>query len=73
MTPPSTHNLPQTPLDALQAVIGSLDALRNGRALYVLNAGSDTITSFAVGKDGRLNPLGSVGGVPDGANGLAAN
>lgn len=34
-----------TPLEALQAVIGSLDALRNGRALYVL-MGTFTVTGL---------------------------
>jgi len=52
VNPPSTHSpaqlQPQTPLDALQAVIGSLDALRNGRALYVL-LGTFTVTGLLLG------------------------
>lgn len=54
---------------------GPIDAAMapNGKALYVLNAGSHTITSFSVGNDGQLISLGSVGGVPGGSTGLAAN
>lgn len=44
LTPPAGHVAP-TPLEALQAVIGSLDALRNGRALYVL-MGTFTVTGL---------------------------
>ena len=54
---------------------GPIDAAisPNGRRLFVLNAGSDTISSFSVARDGTLGNPSSVGGVPDGANGLAAN
>jgi 6-phosphogluconolactonase (cycloisomerase 2 family) len=54
---------------------GPIDAAisASGRALFVLNAGSRAITSFGIGKDGRLSATGSVGGLPAGANGLAAN
>jgi hypothetical protein len=47
-TPSPSPLQPQTPLDALQAVIGSLDALRNGRALYVL-LGTFTVTGLLLG------------------------
>ena len=67
-------------LSLLQAIAatsgaGPIDAALSpsGRTLFVLNAGSDTITSYAVAHDGRLSPRGSANGVPDGANGLAAN
>jgi hypothetical protein len=48
VNPPSTSTPSQTPLEALQAVIGSLDALRNGRALYVL-LGTFTVTGLLLG------------------------
>ena len=67
-------------LSLLQGVAASSDAgpidaaiAPNGRHLFVLNAGSDTITSFSVARDGALGSPSSIGGVPDGANGLAAN
>ena len=54
---------------------GPIDAALSptGRSLFVLNSGSDTISSFTVDKDGNLTSAGSVGGLPIGANGLAAN
>ena len=45
---------------------------RNSRFLYVLNAGTHTIAAFSLGPHGSLRPLGAVGGLPAGANGLAA-
>ncbi len=54
---------------------GPIDAAiaASGKALFVLNAGSRTIASFGIGVDGSLADAGSVGGLPAGANGLAAN
>ena len=54
---------------------GPIDAAisATGRHLFVLNAGSRGIASFSIGRDGRLSEPGSVGGLPAGANGLAAN
>ncbi len=54
---------------------GPIDAAvsASGRSLFVLNAGARSITSFAIGKDGSLTGAGSIGGLPSGANGLAAN
>ena len=43
-----------------------------GRYLYNLNLGSRSITAFRVHSDGSLTPLASTGGLPAGANGLAA-
>ena len=40
------------------------------RFLYTLNAGTETISSFAVGLDGALTLLTTLTGLPDGANGL---
>ena len=67
-------------LSLLQAVAatsgaGPIDAALSprGRALFVLNAGAQTIGAYGVARDGRLTGLGNVGGVPAGANGLAAN
>lgn len=45
---------------------------RNSRFLYSLNSGNGTISAFAVGSNGSLSPLGITGGLPIGANGLAA-
>ena len=45
----------------------------DGRKLFVLNSGGNTIASYAVDSDGGLSSTGSVGGLPAGANGLAAN
>ena len=44
----------------------------NGRFLYSLNSGSNTIGAFRVHADGSLVPLPFVDGLPAGANGLAA-
>jgi DNA-binding beta-propeller fold protein YncE len=43
----------------------------DGRFLYTLNSGDHTLGIFSIGRDGGLEPLGSVSGIPDGANGLA--
>lgn len=45
---------------------------RGSRFLYVLSAGTNDISAFAIGRDGALSPLGHVGGLPAGASGLAA-
>jgi len=54
---------------------GPIDAALSatGRSLFVLNAGSHTISSFSVDKDGNLGNTKTIGGIPTGANGLAAN
>jgi 6-phosphogluconolactonase len=54
---------------------GPIDAAisADGRGLFVLNAGGNSIASFAVARDGSLSATGSVGGLPAGSNGLAAN
>jgi 6-phosphogluconolactonase len=45
----------------------------NGRYVYVLNSGSHTISGFRIAdRDGSLVPLGQMGTLPVGANGLAA-
>lgn len=43
----------------------------DNRYLYVLNSGNRTIEGFAIGTTGGLTALGSVGGLPQGVNGLA--
>lgn len=46
----------------------------NGRFLYSLNSGNNTISAFRVTQKGRLIPIDvEAAGVPDGANGLAAH
>jgi 6-phosphogluconolactonase (cycloisomerase 2 family) len=45
---------------------------RDSRFLYVLSAGTHAIAAFSLGPHGSLSPLGAVGGLPAGANGLAA-
>jgi 6-phosphogluconolactonase (cycloisomerase 2 family) len=44
---------------------------RDGRFLYTLNGGAREIQGFAVDPDGSLDALGTVGGLPAGAVGLA--
>ena len=44
----------------------------NGRFLYSLNSGANTIGAFRVQSDGSLTRLPFTGGLPSGANGLAA-
>ena len=44
---------------------------RDGRYLYSLNSGTNTIGAFQVGVDGALTPLAGIGGLPASANGLA--
>jgi len=48
-----------------------MDLSDDGRFLYTLDIGTDTISTFRVGPNGSLRLLGDVPGVP-GANGLAA-
>src|SRR5215213_2342804 len=48
-------------------------ALNNGsRYLYVIAAGLQTVEAFSVETDGSLTPIGSVGGLPFGIQGIAA-
>jgi len=48
-----------------------MDLSDDGRFLYTLNIGTNTISTFRVGHDGSLTLLGAIPGVPRG-NGLAA-
>lgn len=45
---------------------------RGGRVLHALNSGDHTISSFKVLKDGRLERIGEIAGLPAAANGLLA-
>jgi len=46
---------------------------RGSRFLYALNAGGTSISSFAIGiSGGALTPIGTIGGLPASASGLAA-
>lgn len=45
---------------------------RGSRFLYSLDSGALQISGFAINADGSLTPLGATGGLPSGANGLAA-
>lgn len=60
---------------AAPAGAGPIDAaLSDGsKFLYVLNAMDHTIRAYAVGANGSLTMIQTVGGVPPGATGLAAN
>jgi 6-phosphogluconolactonase (cycloisomerase 2 family) len=49
-----------------------LSITRSGRYLYTLNAGAHSLSAFEIGSDGSLTHLGDTGGLPAGANGLAA-
>src|SRR6266540_2160213 len=44
----------------------------NGRFLFVLNSGTHDIGAFRIRAKGQLQPVGLTGGMPAGANGLAA-
>jgi len=43
-----------------------------GRFLYVRTGGNGTVNGFRVEADGSLTPIGTVGGIPAGAQGIAA-
>jgi 6-phosphogluconolactonase len=60
---------------AATAGAGPIDAAisAGGRALHALNAGSHTISSFTIDRDGALGNVKTVGGLPAGSTGLAAN
>lgn len=49
-----------------------VDFSRNGRYLYVLNAGTHTISGFAFSPDGSLSSVETEGGLPAGAAGIVA-
>lgn len=53
---------------------GPIDMALTGdsRFLYSLNSGDGTVSGFRVAADGDLTPIGGAGGIPAGANGLAA-
>lgn len=53
---------------------GPIDAAisRNGRFLYTLDAAANGVSIFRIGEGGSLQHLGSVSGLPAGANGLVA-
>lgn len=53
-----------TPIDAALAA--------ESRFLYVLDAGTEMISAFKTNADGTLTKIQDVSGLPDGANGLAA-
>ena len=44
----------------------------NSRILFVLLGGSQSVASFRVWKNGNLTPVDTVGGLPLGAQGIAA-
>lgn len=44
----------------------------NGRFLFVLNSAAHSIGTFRIRRNGQLEPVGTIGGLPVGANGLAA-
>jgi 6-phosphogluconolactonase len=44
----------------------------DSRFLYVREGGTNTVGGFSVGADGSLTPIGSVDGIPSGAQGIAA-
>lgn len=67
-----------TLLDSVAANLGAMSfpidmALSNSsRYLYVHAAGLQTVNAFRVETDGSLTPIGSFGGLPFGAQGIAA-
>ena len=44
----------------------------NGRVLFVLDSGTHNIGAFSIRANGQLQPVAATGGLPAGANGLAA-
>ncbi len=44
----------------------------NGRFLFVLNSAAHSIGAFRILRSGQLQPVAAIGGLPAGANGLAA-
>ena len=44
----------------------------NGRFLFVLNSAAHSIGTFRILRTGQLEPVATIGGLPSGANGLAA-
>lgn len=65
--------------DGLTAVTGAgtgpIDAAlsKSSQFLYVLNSGIGTVNGYRIEPDGSLSPIGNVGGLPPGTNGLVAN
>jgi len=49
-----------------------IDMALRGRYLYVIASGAHAIKVFRVGDDGGLSPAGMKGGLPPGAQGIAA-
>lgn len=77
----SSYTLSNSALTLLNSVAASLGstsapidmALNNSsRYLYVHAAGLQTVAAFRVETDGSLSPIGRVGGLPFGAQGIAA-
>jgi 6-phosphogluconolactonase len=54
---------------------GPIDAAisADGGELHVLNGRGNSITSFAIARDGTITASGTMTGLPAGSNGLAAN
>ena len=50
-----------------------MDMSRNGRYLYTLNAGGNSISAFRVDAQGGLTAVGTTAGLPAGANGLVSD
>ena len=65
--------------DGLTAITGAgsgpIDAAlsKSSQFLYVLNGGIGTVNGYRVEANGSLSPIGNVGGLPPGTNGLIAN
>jgi len=77
----SSYTLSNGALTLLSSVAASLGATsapidialnNSSRYLYVHAAGLQTVEAFRVETDGSLSPIGSVGGLPFGAQGIAA-
>ena len=51
---------------------GPIDLASSGGFLYAETGSTGTVDEFAVGPNGTLVPLGSVGGLPPGIEGIAA-
>ena len=59
---------------AAGSLIAPIDAAlsENGHFFFIRKGATGTMASFRVESDGSLTPIGTVGGLPNGAQGLAA-
>lgn len=52
---------------------GPIDLTSSGRYVYTETGTTGTVDEFRIGEDGTLTPVGVVGGLPPGIEGIAAS